>query len=320
MSPTCRVTWSPNGSHKDGAGAPSRHCFTAGCSTPSMSVSSPLSLPTPSLPPVLPPPGTPQELGAWRRSHSCASCFASRAPAVLRRHTSMRWRSIRSPWATPISPPPLRLTSPFPTLPVAALLHQAQRRRTVLPAGHKPIWVTELNWQSAPQSPGGVPPRLQAPWVSRALHRLWVAGVSLVDWQFLIDPYPSLRLSDPTGAISELSRPAGLYLPGVLDGRSEPTLARPKPFLRGFAFPFDPLRVDPRHIRVWALLDHAAQPLQLQRRLRTGRWRNHRASARRSRRRAQRARGARRARQAALVKRGTSVCVCVCICVARAGT
>ncbi|HEY7829319.1 MAG TPA: hypothetical protein VIC06_01995 [Solirubrobacteraceae bacterium] len=153
------------------------------------------------------------------------------------------------------------------------LLHRAERLGTVLPLGPKPLWVTELNWQSAPQSPTGVPARLQAPWVSRALHRLWVAGVGLVDWEFLIDPYPALRLTSPSGASVELARPAGLYFAGVLNGRSEPALARPKPFLHGFTFPFDPLRVDRRRVRLWALPGHPAQPVQLERRARTGGWR-----------------------------------------------
>jgi hypothetical protein len=156
---------------------------------------------------------------------------------------------------------------------VTALLHLAERRRIVLPARPKPLWVTELNWQSAPQSPHGVPPDLQAAWVSRALHRLWVAGATLVTWEFLLDPYPSLSLSAPTGPALELRRPAGLYTAGVLDGRSDPALARPKPFLTGFALPFDPLRVDRRHVRVWALLDGPRRLVKLQRRTRSGAWR-----------------------------------------------
>jgi hypothetical protein len=107
-----------------------------------------------------------------------------------------------------------------------------------------------------------VPPRLQALWISRALHRLWVAGVALADWQFLIDPYPDLQLATPTGGAVTVSRPAGLYsaAPG-----GNPALARPKPFLRGFSFPFDPLRVDRAHVRVWALLAHPRQAILLQR-------------------------------------------------------
>jgi len=145
---------------------------------------------------------------------------------------------------------------------VTGLLQQAERLHTVLPAGAKPVWVTELNWESAPPASGGVPGRLQAQWISRALHRLWVGGVGLVDWQFLIDPYPAERASTPTGGIVAYQRPAGLYSAGA---GGNPESARPKPFLRGFTFPFDPLRVDRRHVRVWALLMHPGQPVFLQR-------------------------------------------------------
>jgi hypothetical protein len=67
------------------------------------------------------------------------------------------------------------------------LLTAAERLRTIRPVGLKPLWVTELNWESAP-APAGVAPSLQALWISRALHRLWVAGVGLATWQFLMDP------------------------------------------------------------------------------------------------------------------------------------
>ncbi|HTD09593.1 MAG TPA: hypothetical protein VK680_11945, partial [Solirubrobacteraceae bacterium] len=133
---------------------------------------------------------------------------------------------------------------------ITGLLGQAERLGTALPGGVKPVWVTELNWESAPQSSQGVPAALQAQWISRALHRLWVAGVSLVSWQFLVDPYPGVRAAKPTGGAIEYPRPAGLYSAGV---GGNPESAQPKPFLRGFTFPFDPLRVNSRRVRVWAL-------------------------------------------------------------------
>ncbi len=145
---------------------------------------------------------------------------------------------------------------------VTDLLARAERLHTVLPAGPKPLWVTELNWDSSPSRSTGVPGSLQAAWISRALHRLWVAGVSLVDWQFLIDPYGGAQLASPDGSIGLYPRPAGLYSPG-LGGNT--ALARPKPFLRGFTLPFDPLRVNRRQVRVWALLMHDGQPALLQR-------------------------------------------------------
>ncbi len=150
---------------------------------------------------------------------------------------------------------------------ITGLLGQAERVRTALPAGPKPVWVTELNWESAPQSPHGVRPDLQAPCVARALHRLWVAGVSLVAWQFLVDPFPGVRASTPTGAGVEYPRPAGLYSAGIGGAL---TSAQPKPFLQGFTFPFDPLRVSARRVRVWALLMRARQPVLLQREVRRG--------------------------------------------------
>jgi hypothetical protein len=156
---------------------------------------------------------------------------------------------------------------------VTDLLEQAERLHTALPRGPKPLWVTELNWESAPQSSHGVPGPLQALWISRALHRLWVAGVGLADWQFLVDPYPDLPLATPTGGTVTVSRPAGLYSAGVVDGRSEPAAATPKPFLRGFTLPFDPLRVDRTHVRVWALLMRPDQPVLLERHTRSGAWR-----------------------------------------------
>jgi hypothetical protein len=154
---------------------------------------------------------------------------------------------------------------------VTALLHRAQRLRTVLPVGPKPVWVTELNWESAPQAAWGVPPGVQASWVSRALHRLWVAGVAVVEWEYLTDPYPAVRAETPTGGSVEYQRPVGLYAAGP---GGIVALATPKQFLRGFALPFDPLRVDHRRVRVWALLMHSGERCTLQRPAATGAWRS----------------------------------------------
>lgn len=148
---------------------------------------------------------------------------------------------------------------------VTGLLSRAARAGTALPRAAKPLWVTELNWESDPPAPHGVPPSLQALWISRALHRLWIAGVGLAEWQFLDDPYPGVTLATPTGGTVQVQRPAGLYGPGVLDGQPDPALSRPKPFLTGFTLPFDPLRLDRRRVRVWALLMRSRQAVALQR-------------------------------------------------------
>jgi hypothetical protein len=152
---------------------------------------------------------------------------------------------------------------------VTRLLGRAERLHTVAPDTAKPLWVTELNWESAPQASQGVPTNLQAQVISRALHRLWIAGVSLVAWQFLVDPYPGVRAATSTGGTFEYPRPAGLYSAGI-DGN--PESAQPKPFLQGFSFPLDPLRVNAKQVRVWALLMHPRQLALLQRKRRGGRW------------------------------------------------
>jgi hypothetical protein len=154
---------------------------------------------------------------------------------------------------------------------IARLLRQAETLHTAMPAGAKPMWVTELNWEGSTVASGaGVPVALQAAWVARALHRLWIAGVSLVQWEFLIDPYPGVLASTPTGGFIEYQRPAGLYsaAPG-----GDPEAARPKAFLSGFTSPFDPLRTDRRRVRVWALLMKSRQLVLLQRQLHDLTWR-----------------------------------------------
>jgi hypothetical protein len=135
---------------------------------------------------------------------------------------------------------------------VTTALAAAERVRLALPAGRKRLWVTELNWQSSPPSPTGVPERLQAHWVSRALHRLWVAGAELVAWQFLEDP--DLRLRQPEGEVEAEERPAGLYFRSAAGVAAD----RAKPFLRGFRFPFDPLRCDRDRVLIWGLVPPAS--------------------------------------------------------------
>jgi hypothetical protein len=114
-----------------------------------------------------------------------------------------------------------------------------------------------------------VPAALQAAWVSRALHRLWAAGVGLVAWQFLVDPFPGITVATPTGGLRQYARPAGLYA-AAAGGLAA---ALPKQFLAGFSFPFDPLRTDRGHVRVWALLGAPGERAELLGRRDGGAWR-----------------------------------------------
>ena len=152
---------------------------------------------------------------------------------------------------------------------VTRLLRAAERLRTVAPAGEKPVWVTELNWESAPPAADGVPARLQPAWISRALHRLWAAGVSLVAWQFLADPFPGTTVATPTGGVRDYPRPAGLFT----DPSGDLALSVAKQFVAGFSFPFDPLRVDRAHVRLWAVLDAPGERVEVLGRRPGGAWR-----------------------------------------------
>ena len=150
---------------------------------------------------------------------------------------------------------------------VAALVRAARAARTVMPVGPKPLWVTELNWQTNPPKPGAVPARLQGAWVSRALHRLWVAGARVVDWQFIVDPV--LSVATPLGGLVPVDRPAGLFL----RGRNGPSSDRPKPLYVAFRFPFDPVRRDGAHLLVWGLLPASGDRRAVLQRWQEGRWR-----------------------------------------------
>ena len=135
---------------------------------------------------------------------------------------------------------------------VTGLLRRAEALGSALPAGAKPVWATELNWESAPPSPDGVAARTAGRWVSRALHRLWVAGCR--SGRLAV---PGRSLSGGAGRHahrqnqSNTSARQGSTAPGP---GGDLALARPKAFLAGFTFPFDPLRAGRSPVRVWALL------------------------------------------------------------------
>ena len=123
----------------------------------------------------------------------------------------------------------------------------ARRAHTLLPVGPKPIWVTEIAWQSNPPEAGGLSLALQARYVAEAFYALWSQGVGHVFWLAIHDE------PDP------LAAGAGLYF---ADGV-------PKPALTAFAFPFVALH---RHGQT-VLWGRAPQPgdagIQM---LRHGRW------------------------------------------------
>lgn len=146
---------------------------------------------------------------------------------------------------------------------IARLLRVAQRHRLVVPAGGQRLAVTELNWDSAPESPRGVPARRMVPFISSALYLLWRQGVDLVLWQIVRDP--AVR---PGGR----PHPAGLYR--IDPARPfDPAGDRAKPALRAFRMPFVAVRPSAREVRVWGLLARrSGRRTAVVERRRHGRW------------------------------------------------
>ncbi|MEA2134316.1 MAG: hypothetical protein QOC68_2225 [Solirubrobacteraceae bacterium] len=118
------------------------------------------------------------------------------------------------------------------------ILHAAERTGRAGGAVPHPVWVTELNWDSRPPDPKGLPAALQRRWIARALYRMSAEGVQAVFWHFITDP------PDPR-------HPAGLWHDDDPRGRA---FGRPKPALAAFRFPFVAIRGTEARVRVWGLL------------------------------------------------------------------
>ncbi|MDQ3874890.1 MAG: hypothetical protein M3322_04965 [Actinomycetota bacterium] len=118
---------------------------------------------------------------------------------------------------------------------MTSLIAAAVRARHVVSRRKIGFWATEFSWDTNPPDPRAVPVRLQARWVSEAMHRMWGLGTSLVGWLQLRDaPYPERGVQ------------AGLWF----RGGERLTCDRPKPTLASFRFPFVAYRRDGR-IDVW---------------------------------------------------------------------
>jgi hypothetical protein len=134
------------------------------------------------------------------------------------------------------------------------ILAAARRHRTALPARAKPLWVTEISWDSDPPDPYGVPAKRHAAWLSDALYTLWKQHVRTVLWFRVVDqaPIPSYATTNQSG----------LYL---RDGT--PKLAQ-----KAFAFPVACERTSGSGFRVWGMAPVASAQADVQVR-RDGIWR-----------------------------------------------
>jgi hypothetical protein len=132
-------------------------------------------------------------------------------------------------------------------------LRDGVRAGGVAPAGPKPIWVTEIWWDSKPPDPDGVPLRKQARWTAEAMEILWRQGASVVIFLQIADspPLPDYPSSSQSGIFFE-------------DGR-------PKPSLKAFRFPFVARKLDRRRVEVWGKPPRGGR-VKIQRRV-GGHWR-----------------------------------------------
>lgn len=111
---------------------------------------------------------------------------------------------------------------------ITRLLPAATRRGTVRPAGAKPLWITEISWDSRPD-PDGLSLEQQATYLQGALYVLYQQGADVVTWFNLRDQAPT-----PSYAATYQS---GIYLRG-----STPAEDVAKPSLTAFRFPFTAYR------------------------------------------------------------------------------
>jgi hypothetical protein len=111
----------------------------------------------------------------------------------------------------------------------------AQRARHVLPAGPKPLWVTEIDWASG----GPDTPALQTRYLALAFYELWRQDVSHIFWYTLRDP------PEPPNSF----RDTGLF---YYDGSAKPAAA-------AYVFPFVALRLAPHHVTLWGRAPRAGR-------------------------------------------------------------
>jgi hypothetical protein len=123
---------------------------------------------------------------------------------------------------------------------------------TVYPKKAKPVWVTELAWESNPPDPNRVSLSAQASYLAGAFYVLLKQGVSEVTWFHLRD--------EPEGQTWTTSYQSGLYLRG-----SSISSDFPKPSLSAFKFPFTAYRTSSSAVELWGIAPQPNQNVAVQR-------------------------------------------------------
>jgi len=101
------------------------------------------------------------------------------------------------------------------------VLKAARRAGHVVSRRKLRFWITEISWDTRPPDRYGLPPRLEARWVSEMLFRSWRMGIDLVAWYQVRDA--------PRDGVFQ----SGLYY----RCSRGPSCDKPKPALAAFRFP-----------------------------------------------------------------------------------
>jgi hypothetical protein len=121
------------------------------------------------------------------------------------------------------------------------VLEKAEDVKHVLPAGKKPLWVTEFWYDSNPPDPNGIPMDQQARWYEQDLYLFWKQGARVAI---------ALQIRDsPEGKSYASTYQSGAYF---VDGS-------PKPSAKAFRFPFVAHRTGPFKAAVWGIAPRAGK-------------------------------------------------------------
>lgn len=119
---------------------------------------------------------------------------------------------------------------------------------TVQPAKPKPIWITEISWDSKPD-PDGLSQADQAQYLAGSLNTLWRQGADAVLWYVMRDQAP-----EPSWDTT--------FQSGVFERGATPAEDTPKPSFTAFRFPFTAYRSE-GVARLWGMAP-AAGPVMIQ--------------------------------------------------------
>jgi hypothetical protein len=145
-----------------------------------------------------------------------------------------------------VGPPTQPATSPLDvTTPdlgrLTSVLEKAERTKRALPAGKKPLWVTEFWYDTDPPDPNGLSLDTQSRWYEQDLYLFWQQGARVAI---------ALQLRDaPEGKGYALTYQSGAYF---LDGSAKPSAT-------AFRFPFVAHRTGPFKVAVWGIAPHAGK-------------------------------------------------------------